>query len=89
LRRWVLLRSLDDLVVEKIEGSAEDDPLDTVFVTLTEGLPYGLFLGGLSGDCNSSAAAVWPRWILLDLAELDSFGGNIVSGVCEIEQGPE
>ena len=75
--------------LEQVEGSTEDDPFDTVLVSLTEGLPNGLFLGGFTGDADAGAATVGPWWVLLDLAKLDSLWGDVMTSISEIEHAPE
>jgi hypothetical protein len=42
--RWVLLGGLHDLVIEKVQYRAENDPFDTVFVSFSQGLPDCFFL---------------------------------------------
>lgn len=87
--RCVLLCGLDDLVVEKVECGAKDDPLDAVFVALSQGLPNGLFFGGLACDTDTGPSTVGSGWVLLDLAKLDTFRRNVMAGISKVEHGPE
>lgn len=84
------LCSLDDLVIEHVERSAEHDPFHHVLVPLAQRLPHGLLLWRLScdGDARSAASAAACCSILLDLAKLDSLWWDEMAGVGEIEHGP-
>jgi hypothetical protein len=75
--------------LEKVEGGTQHDPLYAVLVAFSQGLPYGLFLGGPAGDADSSATATRPWGVLLDLAKFDALGGYIVAGVGKVEHAPE
>jgi hypothetical protein len=75
--------------LEQVEGSTEDDPFDTVLVSLTEGLPNRFFLGRFTGDADAGAATMGTWWILLDLAKLDSLWGYVMASISKIEHAPE
>lgn len=84
------LCGLDDLVVEHVEGSAEDDPFDHVLVTLAERLPDCFLLWGFScnGDTGTASTSASCCCIFLDLAKLDTLWWDEVTGVSEVEHGP-
>lgn len=84
------LRRLDNLVIEYVESSAEDDPLDHVLVALAKRLPYCFLFRRLSGNGDTRAASTSATscGIFLNLAKLDSLWWNEVTGVGEVEHGP-
>lgn len=88
--RLATLRSLDDLVIEHVERSAEHDPFHHVLVSLAQRLPDGLLLWRLScdGDARSAASAAACCSVLLDLSKLDSLWWDEMTGVGKVEHGP-
>jgi len=85
----VLFRCFYDFVVEKIESSTENNPFNAIFVSFTQGLPYSLFLRSFACAADSGAAAVGSRWVLLDLAELNALGRDIMASICKVKHAPE
>lgn len=75
--------------LEQVEGSAEDDPFNTVLVAFTKCLPNCLFLRGLARDRDSGSPATLAWRVLLDFAKFDSLRWNKMSSVGEIEHAPE
>lgn len=78
-------------VLQEIEGSTENNPFDAIFVTLTEGLPDGLFFGSLSSDTYpcATAGAIRAGGILLDLAKFDTLWWDVMASISKVEHGPE
>lgn len=72
-------------ILEKVQCCAENDPLDTVLVSLTQGLPDGFFLGYLASDANSSSTTVWTWGVLLYLSKFDALWGYIMTGISKVE----
>lgn len=87
--RGILLGRLHDLIVEKVQGCAENHPFDTVLVSLSQGLPHSLFLGCFACDTNSSSTTVWTWWVLLYLSEFNALGGYIMTSISKVEHAPE
>ena len=75
--------------LEKVQCGAQDDPLDTVLVTLAECLPHRLLLCRLPRDAYPRTAAVGPRRVLLNLPELDARRRDVMPGVGKVEHTPE
>lgn len=75
-----LLRRAHNLIVQHDQRRTDDDPLDHIFVALSECLPHGLFFLRLAGDGYSSPSSRFGG-ILLDTAELDALGRDEVAGV--------
>ena len=75
--------------LEKVQCGAQDDPLDTVLVTLAECLPHRLLLCRLPRDAYPRTAAVGTRRVLLNLPELDALRRDIMPGVGKVEHTPE
>lgn len=75
--------------LEEIESCAEDDPFDTVLVTLAEGLPDRLLLWRLSRDGDPCATAVRTGRVLLYLSEFDALWRDVVAGIGKVEHAPE
>ena len=76
-------------VLEQIQGRAEHDPFNTIFVSFTQCLPYCLLFWRLSGDAYPSPTAIRAWGVLLYFTELNTFGRYIVSGIGEVEHTPK
>jgi hypothetical protein len=73
--------------LQQIERGTEDNPFDTILITLSKGLPNGLFLGRLPRDTDSGTTTALSR-ILLYLSEFNPFRGDQMTGICEIKHAP-
>ena len=76
-------------VLKEVQCCAQDDPLYTVLVTFAERLPYRLLLCGLASDADASATTVRAWRVLLDLAELNALGRDVMAGVGKVEHAPK
>ena len=76
-------------VLKEVQCCAQDDPLYTVLVTFAKRLPYRLLLCGLASDADASATTVRAWRVLLDLAELNALGRDVMAGVGKVEHAPE
>ena len=76
-------------ILKEVKCGTKNHPFDTVLVAFAECLPHGFFLWRFSGDTDSGATAVRSGRVLLDFAEFDSLGRDVMAGVGEIEHAPE
>jgi hypothetical protein len=77
---------VDANILKKIEGGAEYNPFNAVFVSFSQGLPYGLLFWRFSSDTDPRTSAVW---IFLNFTEFDAFGGDVVPSIRKIKHTPE
>src|SRR5882757_9798856 len=76
-------------VLKKVQCSAENDPFDTILVSLSQGLPHRLFLGCFPSDANSSTATIRAWGILLYLSKFNALWGYIMTSIGKVEHAPE
>ena len=76
-------------VLKEVQCCAQDDPLYTVLVTFAERLPNCLLLCGLASDADAGATTVRAWRVLLDFAELNALGRDVMAGVGKVEHAPE
>jgi len=76
-------------ILKEVKCGTKNYPLYTVFVALAECLPHSFFFWRFPSDTDSSATAIRAGRVLLDFAEFDSLGWDIMAGVGEIKHAPE
>lgn len=87
--RLLLFGGFQNLVVQKIQSSAKHNPFNTIFITLTKGLPYRFLFRRPTRDSDPRAAASRAGRILLYATKLDSLGWNEMASIGKVEHAPK
>ena len=78
-------------ILKEVENRAQDNPFNTILVSLPESLPHCLLFSCFPGDADPSSTScpIGRRGILLNLSEFNPLRWDVVSRIGEIEHTPK